>query len=74
MIISLNGINHLIFVMVMCGVLFEVWTDFLSIIKTSIGFRVLNMLMKSWVLVPCGFVDKCQCCRETCCLHLQGLK
>jgi hypothetical protein len=32
-IISLNGINQLIIVMVKCGVLFEVRTEFLSIIK-----------------------------------------
>jgi hypothetical protein len=31
-IISLNGVNHLIFVMVKCGVLFEVRTKFLNII------------------------------------------
>jgi hypothetical protein len=31
-IISLNSINHLIFVMVECGVLFEVRTGFLNII------------------------------------------
>jgi hypothetical protein len=31
-IISLNNINQLIFVMVKCGVLFEVRTDFLNII------------------------------------------
>jgi hypothetical protein len=31
-IFSLNNINHLIFVMVKCGVLFEVQTEFLNII------------------------------------------
>jgi hypothetical protein len=35
----LNGINQLIFVMVKCGVLFEVRTEFLNIIQTSFGFR-----------------------------------
>jgi hypothetical protein len=30
------------FVMVKCGVLFEVRTDFLSIIKTSFGFKRLT--------------------------------
>jgi hypothetical protein len=30
--ISLNGINHLLLVMVKCGVLFEVRTEFLNII------------------------------------------
>jgi hypothetical protein len=29
-IISLNSINKLIFKMVKCGVLFEVWTEFLN--------------------------------------------
>jgi hypothetical protein len=32
MIISLNNINQLIFVMVKCGVLFEVRTEFLNTI------------------------------------------
>jgi hypothetical protein len=27
---TINSVNQLIFVMVKCGVLFEVWTDFLS--------------------------------------------
>jgi hypothetical protein len=31
-IIYLNSINLLVFVMVKCGVLFEVWTEFLNII------------------------------------------
>jgi hypothetical protein len=31
-IISLNSVNQLIFVMVKCGVLFEVRTEFLNII------------------------------------------
>jgi hypothetical protein len=45
MILGLNGnyilncINQLIFVMVKYGVLFEVRTDFLSIIKTNVGFQ-----------------------------------
>jgi hypothetical protein len=42
--ISLNGINLLIFVMVKCGVLFEVRTEFVSITKTSIGFKGLIQL------------------------------
>jgi hypothetical protein len=41
-IISLNSINQLIFVMVMCGVLFKVRTKFLNIIYTSFGFKGLN--------------------------------
>jgi hypothetical protein len=39
MIISLNSINQLISVMVKCGVLFEVRTEFLNITKTSCGFK-----------------------------------
>jgi hypothetical protein len=30
--LNLNSVNQLIFVMVKCGVLFEVWTEFLNII------------------------------------------
>jgi hypothetical protein len=41
MIMSLNSINELIVVMVKCGVLFEVRTEFLNIIYTSFGFRGL---------------------------------
>jgi hypothetical protein len=40
-IISLNGINQLIFVMVKYGVLFEVRTN-LSITNTSVGFKGLS--------------------------------
>jgi hypothetical protein len=29
-------------------------------------------MLVSWVLAPCGFVDRCQRFGETCCLHLQG--
>jgi hypothetical protein len=38
-IISLNSVNPLIFVMVKCGVLFEVRTEFLNIISTNLGFK-----------------------------------
>jgi hypothetical protein len=41
-IISLNTVDKLIFVMVKCGVLFEVRTEFLNIIYTSFGFKGLN--------------------------------
>jgi hypothetical protein len=41
-IISLNGINQLIFVMVKRGVLFEVRTEFLSIVKMSFVFKGLT--------------------------------
>jgi hypothetical protein len=40
-IISLNSVNQLIFVMVKCRVLFEVRTEFLNIILTSLGFKGL---------------------------------
>jgi hypothetical protein len=42
--ISLNSINHLIFVTVKCGVFFEVRIEFLNIIQTSFGFKELNNL------------------------------
>jgi hypothetical protein len=42
-ITSLNSVNQLIFVMVKCGVLFEVRTEFLNIIYTSFGFKGLNV-------------------------------
>jgi hypothetical protein len=41
-IISLNSVNELIFVMVKCGVLFEVRTEFLNIIYTSFCFTGLK--------------------------------
>jgi hypothetical protein len=41
-IISLNNFNQLIFVMVKCGVLFEVRTEFLNFILTSVVFKGLN--------------------------------
>jgi hypothetical protein len=37
----LNAINHLIFVMVKCGVPFEVRTDFLYTVQMSSGFKGL---------------------------------
>jgi hypothetical protein len=40
-IISLNRINQLIYVMVKCGVLFEVRTEFLNIIYRSFVFKKL---------------------------------
>jgi hypothetical protein len=33
--------------MVKCHVLFEVWIDFVSIIKTSVGFKGLNLYSDS---------------------------
>jgi hypothetical protein len=41
MIIFLNSITQLIFVMVKCGVLSEVQTEFLNIIQTSFSFKGL---------------------------------
>jgi hypothetical protein len=41
-IISLNSISQLIFVMVKCGVLFEVWTEFLNNMQTSFVFKGLK--------------------------------
>jgi hypothetical protein len=35
---------------------------------------IIIMLMKTWVLAPCGFVGWYQRFGETCCLHLQGLE
>jgi hypothetical protein len=40
--ISLNSINELIFVMVKCGVPFEVRTEFLNIICRTFGFKGLS--------------------------------
>jgi hypothetical protein len=48
--ISLNSINQLIFVMLKCGVLFEVRTEFLNIIYTSFGFKGIS---KGIPLSPC---------------------
>jgi hypothetical protein len=42
---SLNSINQLSFVMVKCDVLFEVWTELLSIIKMSVSFKGLILLI-----------------------------
>jgi hypothetical protein len=42
--ISLNSINHSIFVMVKCGLLFEVRIEFLNIVYTSFGFKWLKFL------------------------------
>jgi hypothetical protein len=44
-IISLNSINQLMFVMVKCYVLLEVWTEFLNIIYTSFGSKGLNAVV-----------------------------
>jgi predicted Holliday junction resolvase-like endonuclease len=54
---SLNSVNQLIFVMVKCGVLFEVRTGFLNIIWTSFVFKGLNLNSVNqliFVMVKCG--------------------
>jgi hypothetical protein len=41
--------------MVKCGVLFEVWTEFLNIIYTGFGFKGLNSINQLVVvMVKCG--------------------
>jgi hypothetical protein len=60
-IISLNNVNQLIFVMAMCGVLFEVRTEFLNNIKTRFGFKGLNLNKVNqliFVRVKCGVLFK----------------
>jgi hypothetical protein len=52
---GLNSVNQLIFVMVKCGVLFEVRTEFLNIIQTGFGFKGLNSVnYLILVMVKCG--------------------
>jgi hypothetical protein len=46
-IISLNSVTQLVFVIVKCGVLFEVRAESLNIIWTSLGFKGL---ISSYVL------------------------
>jgi hypothetical protein len=43
----LNGVNQLIFLMVKCGVLFEVRTVFLNNIQTTFGFKAISTQV-SW--------------------------
>jgi hypothetical protein len=45
-IISLNIVKHLIFVMVKCGVIFEVRTKSLNIIQTSLSLKGLMWVRK----------------------------
>jgi hypothetical protein len=40
--LNLDSVNQLIFVMVKCGVLFEVRTGFLNIIYRSVGLKRLQ--------------------------------
>jgi hypothetical protein len=46
MIISSNSLNHLISLMVNCGVLFETWAVFLNMILVSVSFKGLDQLNK----------------------------
>jgi hypothetical protein len=53
--LNLNSVNQLIFVMVKCGVLFEVRTEFLNKILTSFVFKGLNSVNQLiFVMVKCG--------------------
>jgi hypothetical protein len=45
----LNGINQLIFVTVKCGVLFEVRTKTLSIVKAGVGFKGLRLTIRVFI-------------------------
>jgi hypothetical protein len=52
---SLNSVNQLISVMVKCGVLFEVRTEFLNITQTSFGFKGLNSInLLIFLMMNCG--------------------
>jgi hypothetical protein len=50
-IISLNSVNELIFVMVKCGVPFEVRTEFLNFIWTTVGFLSVNRQLSMLVFL-----------------------
>jgi hypothetical protein len=55
--LNLNSVNQLIFVMVKCGVLFEVRIEFLNNIETSLVFKGLNLNSVNqliFVMVKCG--------------------
>jgi hypothetical protein len=52
---GINSINQFIFVMVKCGVLFEVRTEFLNIIYMNFGFKGINSINQLiFVMVKCG--------------------
>jgi hypothetical protein len=56
-LLCLNSVNQLIFVMVKCGVLFEVRTGFLNNVYTSFVFKGLNLNSVNqliFVMVKCG--------------------
>jgi hypothetical protein len=49
--------------MVKCGVLFEVWTEFLNNIETSFGFKGLNLNTVNQLIslmVKCGVLFEVQ--------------
>jgi hypothetical protein len=55
--LNLNSVNQLIFVMVKCGVLFEVRTEFLNTIYTCFVFKGSNLYSVNQlisVMVKCG--------------------
>jgi hypothetical protein len=57
------GVNQLIFVMVKCGVFFEVRTEFLNNIYTSFDFKGLNLNTVNqliFVMVKCGVLFEVQ--------------
>jgi hypothetical protein len=63
--LNLNSVNQLIFVMVTCGVLFEVRTEFLYIIYTS-SLMMLPLKQgpsrrKDWCLTLSGYIDCFAC-------------
>jgi hypothetical protein len=43
-----------------------------AVAEANLTIFEYSMMLVSWVLAPCGFVDRCQRFGETCCLHLQG--
>jgi hypothetical protein len=47
-LLNLNSVNQLIFVMVKCGVLFKVRTEFLNTMKTSFGIKGLKIFPASF--------------------------
>jgi predicted Holliday junction resolvase-like endonuclease len=55
--LNLNNVKQLIFVMVKCGVLFEVWYEYLNKIWTSFvskGLNLINVNQLIFVMVKCG--------------------
>jgi hypothetical protein len=61
-IIYSNSINQLIFVMVKCGVLFQVRTEFLNSIQTSFGFKGLIAEFQIYDAGQTGIILTLQTC------------